>query len=336
MHYLTLHTAKVVDQVEKTFQESSYDTTRIIYAPKTNCCDVIATSRDRSKSLVTKIVENIDTTSKDLFTELMLLGHFLRATPIVIGSCNRRQELEDNTIYFRMDGHIIAFNLNTLMQIVKHNIHPHKIAKRGGYMYQIDGEELKNLREKQDISRKSLSEALDISVKTIAEYERRKTVNSQVKHVELLEKILQSPLKQPVQIFDIPKKTKMIEQNRPSPQAHNSEIAHEISDVLKDLNIFQFWTKNSPFDVFLVVPGMETQVQVVSGIFSNIQEEDLKRLYKIAQIVKIRNKMGTVRAIVEDHDDAKQCKKLGVIPIESKKLKEAKKPKEIVKILSKQ
>ena len=333
---MTLHRAKVVDQVEKTFQDSSYVTTRIVYAPKTNCCDVIATSPDKTKCTVTKIVDNIDTTSKDLFTELMLLGHFLRATPIVVGLCNRRQELEDNTIYFRMDGHILAFNLNTLMQIVKHNIHPHKIAKRGGYMYQIDGGELKNLRENKDISRKSLSEALNISVKTIAEYERRKIVNSQVKHVELLEKILQSPLKQPVKIFDIPKKTKKIEQNRPSPQAHNSEIAYEISDLLSDLNIFQFWTSNSPFDVFLVIPGMENKVQVVSGIFSNIQKEDLERLYKIAQIVKIRNKMGAVRAIVEDHDDAKQCKKLGVIPIESKRLKEAKEPKEIVKILSKQ
>ncbi len=235
---MTLHTVKVVDQVEKTFQESSFDTTRIVSAPKTNCCDVIATSRDRSKSLVTKIVENIDTTSKDLFTELVLLGYFLRATPIVIGSCNRRQELEDNTIYFRMDGHILAFNLSTLMQIVKHNIHPHRIAQRGGYMYQIDGEEIKNLRENQNISRKSLSEALDISVKTIAEYERRKIVNSQIRHVELLEKILQSPLKQPVRIFDIPKKTKKIEQNRPSPQTNNSEIAHEISDILANMDNF--------------------------------------------------------------------------------------------------
>jgi putative transcriptional regulator len=306
-----------------------------VYAPKINCCDVIATSPDRSNSLVTKIVENIDTTSKSLFTELMLLGYFLRATPIVVGSCNRRQELEDNTIYFRMDGHIIAFNLNTLMQIVKYNIHPQKIAKRGGYMYQINGEKLKNLREKQEISRKALSEALDISVKTIAEYERRKNVNSQVKHVELLEKILHSPLKQHVQIFDIPKKTKKIEQNRPSPQAYDSEIAYEISDILEDLNIFQFWTSNSPFDLFFVVPGMENQVQIVSGIFSNIQKEDLARLYKISQIVKTRNKSGAVRAIVEDRDDAKECKKLGVIPIESKKLKEAKEPKEIVKILSK-
>ena len=41
------------------------------------------------------------------------------------------------------------------MQIVKHDIHPHKIAQRGGYMNQIDGGELKNLRENQSISRKS-------------------------------------------------------------------------------------------------------------------------------------------------------------------------------------
>ena len=173
-------------------------------------------------------------------------------------------------------------------------------------------------------------------MKTIAEYERRKIVNSQVKHVDSLEKILQSPLKQPVRIYDIPKKTRPINQNNPPKHGKNSEIAQEIHEILTEQKIFQFWTSNSPFDVFLVVPGMENQVQVVSGIFSNIQKEDLERLYKIAQIVKVRNKMGAVRAIVEDHDDAKQCKKLGVIPIESKELKKAKKPKEIVKILSKQ
>ncbi len=332
---MTIETAKVVDKVEKTFQESFYNTTRIAPAPKTHCCDVIATSPDRTNSLVTKIVENIDTTSKELLIELMLLGYFLRATPIVVGLYNRRKELENNTIYFRMDGHIVAFNLHTFIKIVKHQIQPQKIAKRGGYVYQIDGEELKKLRESLSISRKSLSDALNISIKTIAEYERRKIVNSQVKHVEMMEDIFHSQLKQPVNIFDFPKKNQKIEQNRPSPQAHNYEIASEVSEILSDLNIYQFWTSNSPFDVFLVVPGMENNVQIVSGIFSNIQPEDLTRLYKIAQIVKVRNKLGAVRAIVEERDDIKQCKKMGVIPIESKKLKEAKKPKDIVKILSK-
>jgi predicted transcriptional regulator len=332
---LTVQTAKVVDQVEKTFQEGQYLTTRIAYAPQSHCCDVIATSKDKTKSIVAKIVENIDGASKDLLFELMLFGYFLRAQPILVGLCNRRHELEDNTIYLRMDGHIVALNLNTLTQIVKYENDPEKIAKRGGYMYQIDGEELRQLREARSISRKSLSGALDISTKTIAEYERRKIVNSQVKHVELLEKILDTELKRPISIFDLPKRTKEIKQNRPSPQKSNSEIAFEISDVLKELDIFQFWTSNSPFDVFLIVPGMETSIQIVSGIFSNIHQSDLIRLYKIAQIVKIRNKLGVVRAIVEDKDDASKCKKVGVIPIESKRLKHIKKPEEIAKILSK-
>ena len=331
---MTQETAEVVKQVEKTFREGCYRTTTIVHAPKTHCCDVIATSVDRSNSLVTKIVENIDGTSKELFEELMLLGYFLRATPIVIGLCNRRKELEDNTVYFRLDGHVIAFNYNTFVQLIKHKVHPQRIAQRGGYMYQIDGDELKQIRERQSISRKSLSETLDISIKTIAEYERRKIVNSQVGHVEKLEEILHQDLKQPVRIFDYPKKPRNIIQNRPSSKAPNSEIAQEVSDILTDLNVFQYWTNNSPFDVFLVIPGAEHKIKVVSGIFSNIQAEDLSRLYEIAQIVKIRNKMGAVRAIVEDRDDVKQCKKMGVIPIESKKLKEAKKPQEIVKILS--
>ena len=334
MHLLTLQTAEVVDQVEKTFREGCYHTTRIMHAPKTHCVDVIATSPDRSNSLVTKIVENIDGTSKDLLSELMLLGYFLRATPIVVGSCNRRSELEDNTVYFRLDGHIIAFNLNTFVQIFKHQVHPQKIAQRGGFMYQINGEELKHLREKQSISRKYLSEALDISTKTIAEYERKKIVNSQVKHVEKLEDILHQDLKQSIGIYDYPKKPRKIVQNKPSSHAPNTEIAHEVSDKLTELNIFQFWPNNSPFDVFLIIPGEENKVHVVSGIFSNIQREDLSRLQKIAQIVKIRNKMGAVRAIVEDRNDVKQCKEMGVIPIESRKLKEAEKPQEIAKILS--
>jgi predicted transcriptional regulator len=334
VHLLTLQTAEVVDQVEKTFRDECYSTTRIMHAPNTHCVDVIATTPDRTKSLVTKIVENIDGTSKDLLFELMLLGYFLRATPIVVGIYNRRSELEDNTVYFRLDGHIIAFNLNTFMQIIKHQVRPQKIAHRGGYMYQINGEELKHLRENQSISRKYLSDALDISTKTIAEYERRKIVNSQVRHVEMLEDILHRDLRQGIGIYDYPKKPKKIVQNKPSPHAANTEIAQEVSDILSDLNIFQFWTSNSPFDVFLVIPREETKIQVVSGIFSSIQREDLSRLQKIAQIVKIRNKMGAVRAIVEDRNDVKQCKEMGVIPIESKKLKEAKKPQEIAKILS--
>ena len=44
--------------------------------------------------------------------------------------------------------------------------------------------------------------------------------------------------------------------------------------------------------------------------------------------------MGVVRAIVEDRADAKECKKIGIVPVESKKLKEAKESREVVKILS--
>ena len=330
---MTLETAKVVNQVEKTFLERKYLTTRIVNTPTRHCCDVIATSPDRSRSLVTKIVENIDSASKDLFFELMLLGYFLRATPLVIGLYNRRQELEDNTVYFRLDGHIIAFNLNTFVQLIKHQIHPQRIAKRGGYMNQINGEEIKKLREEQQISRKILSETSNISIKTIAEYERHKVVNSQEKHVEKLEEVLNADLKHPVGMFDFPRKPQEIKQNRPPSHVPSPEIAQEVAEILDDLNVFQFWPSNSPFDVFLVVPGTENRLQVVSGIFSNIQTDDLARLYKIAQIVKIRNRMGAVSAIVEDREDVKQCKKAGVIPIESKKLKEADNPQEIAKIL---
>ncbi len=334
MDFLTLDTADVVKKVEQTLQESLYQTTRIVNAPHSNCCDVIATSADHTKSLVTKVVENIDTPSKDLLLELMLLGYFLRATPLLLGNSNRRAELENNTIYFRMDGHIIALNLNTFVQVIKNHVHPQKIAQRGGYMYQIDGEKLKNLREENNISRKIFSDELNLSIKTIAEYERHKFVNSQVHHVEMMEQLLQTELKQPVKIFNLPKKNKKIEQNRPSSNQNNAEIAHEIAEKLSNLNIFQFWTNNSPFDVFLVIPGKETQIQAVSGIFSSIHVETLSRLCQIAQIVKIRNNLGAVSAIVEDRQDAKECKKVGVIPIESKKLISASEPQEIVKILS--
>ena len=331
---MTTQTADVVDKVEKTLHDGSYYTTRIVNSPTINCCDVIATSSDRQTSLVTKVVENIDGTDKDILTELLLLGYFLKATPLLVGFFNRRHELEDNTIYFRLDGHIIALNFNTFNQVIRYNIHPQRMAKRGGYMYQINGEELRELREEHMFSRKSLSERLQVSTKTIAEYERHKLIRSQVHHVEILEDIFQQELKQSVCIFDIPKKNKKIVQNRPSSHQKNAGIAEEISEILSDLGIFQYWTSKSPFDVFLVIPGAETRLQIVSGIFSNIQHEDLERLHKIAQIVKIRNKMGVVRAIVEDRADAKECKKIGIVPVESKKLKEAKESKEVVKILS--
>jgi len=331
---LTIHTAIVVDQVEKTFRDESYNTIRIVQEPNTNCCDVIATSQDLTNSMITKIVDNIDTLGKDILIELMLLGYFLRATPFLVGLYNRRSELEDNTIYFRLDGHIIALNLNTFTQLITHKIHPQKIAKRGGYMYQINGEELKKIRENQSLSRKFLSESLNISIKTIAEYERKKLVHSHIHHVEKLEEIFQQSLKIPIRILDIPKKPKKIEQNRPSSQTHNPEIAQEISEILADLGIFQYWTNNSPFDVFFRLPGIENQLQIISGVFSNIKSEDLNRLYNIAQIVKISTKMGPVRAIVEDDEDIKQCKRAGVLPIYSKELKRAKEAKEILKILS--
>ena len=68
------------------------------------------------------------------------------------------------------------------------------------------------------------------------ENEEEKIFDRFKQDVELLEKILDTQLKRPISIFDLPKRTKEIKQNRPSEKGNNPEIAFEISDILEELN----------------------------------------------------------------------------------------------------
>jgi putative transcriptional regulator len=343
-----------VGLVEQTFNQAGFDTIRCDFARF--CFDILANKATQtvssqglsSQTLITKVITNIDSVSEQSLLEIRMIAKFLHAIPLIIGKSNRRTDLEDQTIYYR---DIIALSLKTLENLLIRQIPPYIIAKRGSFIANIDGNIIKNQREQRDITRKELSELLNVSVKTISDYERG-IAKSNLNHIKEMERVLETHVTVPINIFrfkDNSFKEEFLTNNHPQNADKNKDIGllEEISELFEELGINQYWTSKSPFDVLLSVPkdlNKDTSNDKIlphnfaSAVFSSMdtKEFDTKEIDRLNLIRKL---MDTIRftgtAIVNNEVDAKQCKIAQVPVIEKKELKEVRNPKELKKLFIK-
>jgi len=346
-----------VDLVEQTLNHAGFDTIRCDVARF--CFDILANkpsqtvvsqpvaSRSQpvaSQTLLTKVISNIDNLPEQSLLEIRMIAKFLHAIPLLIGKTNRRTDLEDQTIYYR---DIIALSLKTLEDMLIYQNNPYIIAKRGSFIANVDGNLIKQQREQKELTRKELSEILNVSVKTISEYERGIT-KSNLNHVKEMERVLETRITLPINIFRFKDKTlpdQVVGNNKPQSQDKNRDIGllEEISELFEELGIAQYWTSKSPFDVLLSVPNDKITHDnphdnyitrnFASAVFSTLDTKEKDRLNLIGKLVDAIRITGT--AIVNNEIDARQCKIAQVPVIEKKELKEVHNPKELKKLFIK-
>lgn len=153
------------------------------------CFDILA--RKDNILIILKILVNIDSLSKSQAEELSKISGTFLASPIIIGLKSKTSPLEDDVVYERHE--IPAISPQTLCDIIVNQMHPEILAKRGGYYVKINGELLKQLREKRNLSLKELADLSHVSRETIYKYEQG---NSQTypQTALMLEEILNSPI----------------------------------------------------------------------------------------------------------------------------------------------
>jgi putative transcriptional regulator len=129
--------------------------------------DLIA--RDDDTILVIKVVSHIDSVSEEIARDLGRIAGYFRGSPLIIGERARDAELERGAVYVRYG--IYAISVATLYDSLVEGIPPLIYASPGGLYVTINGEVLRELREKRNLSLGDLGAMLGVSRRTISKYE---------------------------------------------------------------------------------------------------------------------------------------------------------------------
>jgi putative transcriptional regulator len=129
--------------------------------------DLIA--RNNRTLLVIKVVAHIDSVSEEVAFDLEVISRHLGGVPLIVGERARDAELERGAVYVRYG--IYAISPATLYDYFVEKIPPLVYASPGGLYVNINGDALKDLREKRNMSLGDLGNVLGVSRRTISKYE---------------------------------------------------------------------------------------------------------------------------------------------------------------------
>src|SRR5674476_691616 len=129
--------------------------------------DLIA--RNNGILLIIKVVAHIDSVSEDVAFDLEVISRHLGGVPLIVGERARDAELERGAVYVRYG--IYAISPSTLYDYFVDLTPPLVYASPGGLYVNIDGEALRDLREKRSMSLGDLGQVMGVSRRTISKYE---------------------------------------------------------------------------------------------------------------------------------------------------------------------
>jgi len=129
--------------------------------------DLIA--RNNGMLLVIKVVSHIDSVSEAAAFDLEVISRYLNGIPLIVGERAREAELERGAVYVRYG--IFAINVATLYDYFVEKIPPLVYASPGGLYVNINGDVLRELRERRNMSLGDLGQVLGVSRRTISKYE---------------------------------------------------------------------------------------------------------------------------------------------------------------------
>ncbi len=244
-----------------------------------SCFDFAA--RKEKSLLLLKIQHDIGNMSLNDSRELGEITRNFSAASLLIGEEAREKPLEDDTIYRRHN--ILAVTAKTFENVVLHNVRPLIQASPGGYYVEIDGEALKQRRQKMDLSVGEMADMVGMSRRTVYGYERG-LAKASVSAAYNLIWTLGIPVAKPVDIFQDPSaRGKQCILTTARRVFAKSKFLNMILRRLAPLHVTT--VKKAPFDFVLSLP--EKKLQIIGGVANDKEQELNRRVDEILSVSRI-------------------------------------------------
>ncbi|WP_297063100.1 transcriptional regulator [Thermococcus sp.] len=301
---------KLIKTVEAILRSAGYKTARLEF--RGSCFDIVASRL--VLLLFIKVVSNIDTVTEEQAEDLKRLAKFFNASPLIVGLRSKNAELEEGVVYERFG--IYALRPETLYDVFMKNELPAIFAERGGLYVRINGQLLKELRERHGYSINELAGLLGVSRKTLLNYERGEQAVSLDVAIRL-EELFDEPLAEPIDVLNANVEAKL--DVKPE-----SPLEKEVFERLKHLGLGLVKVKKAPFNA--VSKGEE--FRILTGIDEKKTRSTLKRVEMVAEVGKIINSDGV---FILEKTKTEVVKEVPLIPKES--LKEVKDADELIEMI---
>ncbi len=255
------------DQVKDILDKAGFFTSRY--------CDVRPSSfdlvaRKDNLLLIIKFLNNVDSLNAIVARELRLLAKFLEGISILIGKKSSSGKLKDGAAYLRYGIPIMTYP--TFKEYVLEESSPMIYASPGGFHIDIDGDRLRELREKMEISLGYVARIAGVSRRTIGMYEQGMKASIEV--VSRLEEFFGEPIAKPVD-FSFHLKIEKCEIDFEGFQG-------EVFSRLQEVGCSIFPTSRSPFNAL--------SKALSELILVGISEKNLRKVRTISNISKVMEK----------------------------------------------
>ncbi|WP_421077790.1 transcriptional regulator [Methanothermococcus sp. Ax23] len=251
-----------------------------------SCFDILARKND-VKYLI-KVLKNIDSLSNEQSMELIKISRILNAIPLLIGVRTRNVPMEDDVVYERHNIKAITFET---FKLYLEGSPPVIYAGRGGFFVNIDGNVLRETREKLNISVGELAEFSNVSRKTIYKYEQNKA-NPSIEVALKIEQYLDVPLVKGIPLEleineDETFNTETCDDNNKYVNRYDEEFKLHVMNLLNELGFNMIETKKAPFDAVAEKHDIYEyeEYHINTLLLTNIEEMETEETRKKALIV---------------------------------------------------
>jgi len=286
----------IVQKIDSLLKKNKYETFYTSEEKNKYCFDLLV--KKENTILLVKVFSNIDNLNENVINGIKSMSTLLQSKPVLIGIKNRYQKLEIDTIYVRNELPFITYD--TFEKIINQNAYPYVLARRGGGIIYLDGALMKDLREQKGMTRKELSEKLEVTKRTVCSYENNSMHPSQQIADRILE-ILNDPNRsifKNINVFEWHVKFNIEKEHSFEGQDLDPFQSH-LQDVINDIGIDTHWYKKglAPFELSIhskhFSPDLKTDNDFYP-LFSKISgdKNELSFQYFIHMFTKLFQKKG--------------------------------------------
>lgn len=281
-----------------------------------SCFDMVA--RKRLLLLLLKVLINIDGFTGQQADEIKKVASTILASPLLVGVKSKYEYLEEDVVYERHG--IPVISPETLHNMIVEDIYPEVFADRGGYFIEIDGNAIKEAREKENLSLKDLASQAHVSRETIYKYEHC-MVRASPETVINLESILNMKITLSVDIFKVP-------------ESENIIITGNTPKELAQLGFRVIKTNKTPFDAIAKLNQELEELKKNIAMITNMEKNrNQKVLKKMAVNVKdLSGVAGTEAVFIFERKKNLECIE-GVPVVHNWEIGEMESPKDFLKII---
>lgn len=226
----------IVESVLRILSKAGYVVTDLVET-KPRCFDIVARKDD--VILLLKVLYNVDSLKPEMAREMKVIAKLLKASPIVVGERFRNDYLERGVVYNRHGLPVI--NTATFYDFVVEGIYPIVYSAPGGYYVKVDGEKLREMREKLGLSVGELANILGVSRRTVKKYEEN--IDTSVETALKLEEIFGSDVIKAIDLLNF------VKGDDYNVKCEFAGREREIVEHLECIGVKIYPIKHAPFDV---------------------------------------------------------------------------------------